>query len=151
MIDSVLGLPAMQQLIDFGVRHWELLLAFVVILGLFLSLELHIKLVAAPGVSVQQTVLLMNRENAILLDVRDTKNFSNGHIAASVNIPFSELRDKIKQLDDCRQRPIIINFGRGQAHHRVAKLLKNAGFDQLYHLKGGILSWEKATLPLIKK
>jgi rhodanese-related sulfurtransferase len=146
-----LGLADMQQFIDFSIRHWELLLAFFVILGLLLSFELHIKLTAAPGLSTQQAIFLINREDAVLLDVRDSASFSKGYIAASVNIPFAELASKIKQLDVYRQRPIIINFSRGQAHNRIARLLKEAGFVRVYHLKGGIVSWQNAALPLAKK
>jgi len=141
----------MQQFIDFSLRHWELCLAFLVILGLLLTFELHIKLTAAPGLSVQQAIFLMNREDAVLLDVRDTTSFSKGHIAASVNIPFSELANNLQPLNGYHQRPIIINFSRGQAHHSVARCLKNGGFNRLYHLKGGIVSWQNAALPLVKK
>ncbi|MES2999012.1 MAG: rhodanese-like domain-containing protein [Pseudomonadota bacterium] len=148
---TCLGLTDMQQLIDFSLRHWELWLAFFVILGLLLTFELHLKLTAAPALSAQQAIFLINREDAVLLDVRDTNSFAKGHIAASINIPFSELMNKIKQLDGYRQRPVIINFSQGQAHHRIARLLKNAGFSRLYHLKGGIVAWQNAALPLVKK
>jgi rhodanese-related sulfurtransferase len=141
----------MQQFLEFSLRHWELWLAFLVILGLLLSFELHIKLTGASPLSPQQAIFLMNREEAVLLDVRDTNSYEKEHIAASIHIPFSELANKIKQLDVYRERPIIINYSQGQAHHRIAKLLKNAGFTKLYHLKGGISSWKNAALPLAKK
>lgn len=141
----------MQQFIEFSLRHWELWLAFFVILGLLLTFELHIKLTSAPALSPQQAILLMNREEAILLDVRDISSFAKEHIASSLNIPFSELAAKIRQLDAYRERPIIINYSQGQAHYRIARLLKNSGFTKLYHLKGGIMAWKNATLPLAKK
>jgi rhodanese-related sulfurtransferase len=141
----------MQQFIEFSLRHWELWLAFLVILGLLLTFELHIKLTGASPLSAQQAILLMNREQAVLLDVRDANSFSKEHIAASINIPFSELAQKIKQLDSSRERPIIINYSQGQAHHRIARLLKKAGFSKIYHLKGGIMGWKNSALPLVKK
>jgi rhodanese-related sulfurtransferase len=141
----------MQQFIEFSLRHWELWLAFLVILGLLLSLELHIKVTGATPLSPQQAIFLMNREQAILLDVRDTNSFAKAHITTSINIPFSELATKVKQLDSYRERPIIINYNQGQAHYRITKLLKNAGFSRIYHLKGGIASWKSAALPLVKK
>ncbi|BBB14621.1 rhodanese domain protein [Candidatus Rickettsiella viridis] len=141
----------MQQFIEFSLRHWELWLAFLVILGFLLTFELHIKLTGASPLSVQQAIFLMNREEAILLDIRDANSFSKEHIAASINIPFSELAQKINQLDSYRERPIIINYSQGQAHHRAARLLKNAGFSKIYQLKGGIMSWKNAALPLAKK
>jgi rhodanese-related sulfurtransferase len=141
----------MQPFIDFSLHHWELWLAFFVVLGLLLIFELHIKLTAAPAVSVQQAIFLLNREDAVFVDIRDTASYMKEHIATSVNVPFSELTTKIKQLESYRERPIIINYAQGQAHHRVARFLKKAGFNKLYHLKGGILSWKNAGLPLVKK
>ena len=141
----------MQQFIEFSLRHWELWLAFLVVLGLLLTFELHIKITGAPPLSAQQAIFLMNREDAVLLDVRDATSYAKEHITASINIPFSELAQKLKQLESYRERPIIINYGQGQAHHRIAKILKNAGFTKLYHLKGGIMSWKSAALPLAKK
>lgn len=141
----------MQQFIEFSLQHWELWLAFFTILGLLLAFELHIRLTSAPALSPQQTIFLMNREEAVLLDIRDRNSFAKEHIASSVNIPFPELTTEINQLDRYRERPIIINYSQGQAHHRVARLLKNAGFTKLFHLKGGIIAWKNAALPLTKK
>ncbi len=141
----------MQQFIEFSLRHWELCLAFLLILGLLLTFELHIKITGAASVSAQQAIFLINRENAILLDVRDANSYTKEHILDSINIPLSELAQKIKQLESYRERPIIINYSQGQAHYRVAKLLKNAGFSKLYHLKGGMMGWKNAMLPLVRK
>ncbi|MDQ8039713.1 MAG: rhodanese-like domain-containing protein [Rickettsiella sp.] len=141
----------MQQFIEFSLRHWELWLTFFLILALLLTFELHIKLTSAPSLSPQQAIFLINREDAVLLDVRDTNSFAKEHIVGSINFPFSELAAKLKQLDLYRKRPIIINYSQGQAHHRIARLLKNAGFNNLYHLKGGIIAWKNASLPLVKQ
>jgi rhodanese-related sulfurtransferase len=141
----------MQQFIEFSLRHWELWLVFLLVLGLLLTFELHIKITGAPPLSAQQAILLINREGATFLDVRDATSYAKEHISASINIPFSELAQKIKQLESYRERPIIINYSQGQAHYRIAKILKNAGFSKLYHLKGGIMAWKNAALPLVKK
>ena len=141
----------MQQFIEFGLRHWDLWLAFLVVLGLLLTFELHIRITGASPLSAQQAIFLMNREDATLLDIRDATSFSKEHIAGSKNIPLSELASKINQLDSPRAKPIIINYSQGQSHHRVTGLLKKAGFTKIYHLKGGIMSWKNAALPLAKK
>lgn len=140
----------LQQFMEFSLRHWELWLAFFLILILLLTFELHARLTGTLPVSVQDAIFLINREDAIILDVRDVTNFKKGHIAASINIPFSELNSKLTKLDSYRERPIIINYSPGQSHHRIGRLLKNAGFMKCYHLKGGIASWQNAALPLVK-
>ena len=140
----------MQQFIEFSLRHWELWLVFFVILILLLTFELHAKLTGTLPLSVQEAIFKVNREDAIFLDVRDTLSFKKGHIAESINIPFSELKAKLSELDSYRERPIIINYSQGQSHHKIGRLLKNAGFTKCYHLKGGIMSWQNAALPIIK-
>lgn len=140
----------MQQFIEFSLRHWELWLVFFFILILLLTFELHAKLTGTLPLSVQDTIFLINREDAILLDVRDVSSFKKGHIAASINIPFSEFKNKLSELDPYRERPIIINYSHGQSHHKIGRFLKNAGFMKCYHLKGGITSWQNAALPLVK-
>lgn len=140
----------MQQFIEFSLRHWELWLAFLVILILLLTFELHAKLTGTLPLTVQEAIFKVNREDAVFLDVRDSPTFKKGHIAESINIPFSELKNRIGELDSYRERPIIINYSQGQSHHKIGRLLKNAGFAKCYHLKGGIISWQNAALPIIK-
>lgn len=140
----------MQQFIEFSLRHWELWLVFFVTLTLLLTFELHAKLTGTLPLSVQEAIFKVNREDAIFLDVRDTLSFKKGHIAESINIPFSELKTKLNELDSFRERPIIINYSQGQSHHKIGRLLKNAGFAKCYHLKGGMVSWQNAALPIFK-
>jgi rhodanese-related sulfurtransferase len=140
----------MQQFIEFSLQHWELWLVFFVILILLLTFELHAKLTGTLPLSVQEAIFKINREDAIFLDVRDTLSFKKGHIAESINIPFSELKVRLSELDSYRERPIIINYSQGQSHHKIGRLLKNAGFAKCFHLKGGITSWQNAALPIIK-
>lgn len=140
----------MQQFIEFSLQHWELWLVFFVILILLLTFELHAKLTGTLPLSVQEAIFKVNREDAIFLDVRDALSFTKGHIAESINIPFSELKARLNELDSYRERPIIINFSQGQSHHKIGRLLKNAGFAKCFHLKGGIMSWQNAALPIIK-
>ncbi len=140
----------MQQFIEFSLQHWELWLVFFVILILLLTFELHAKLTGTLPLSVQEAIFKVNREDAIFLDVRDAFSFKKGHIAESINIPFSELKTRLNELDSYRERPIIINYSQGQSHHKIGRLLKNAGFAKCFHLKGGIMSWQNAALPIIK-
>jgi len=140
----------MQQFIEFSLRHWELWLAFFIILILLLTFELHAKLTGTLPLTVQEAIFKINREDATFLDIRDVLSFKKGHIAESINIPVSELKTKLNELDSYRERPIIINYSHGQSHHKIGRLLKNAGFTKCYHLKGGIVSWQNAALPVIK-
>lgn len=141
----------LHQLLEFSARHLPLILAFIVILILLLTFELHSKLTGVSGVSPQQTTLLINHNGAIVVDIRDAASFAKGHILNSVNAPLAELESKLKQLQKYKDKPVILNYHMGQHHHKVAKILKKNGFTDLYHLKGGVAAWQQANLPLVKK
>jgi len=144
------GYLNMHEFIDFALHHWELVLALVVILILLLTFELHGKLTGTSGLSPHEATLLINREDAIVLDIRDSNNFAKGHITRAINIAHADLNAKLKQLDKYKEKPIIICFVTGQPHNKVGRVLKENGFTKIYHLKGGITAWQDAGLPLTK-
>lgn len=138
----------MQPFLEFSLRHWELWLAFFAILALLLATEFHIKLSSAVPLSPQQAVFLFNQQKAIFLDVRDQSSFTKEHIASSRHVAWSELKTNSGALPVNSSEPIIIVSDVAQPHYQVARLLKKAGFKKLYYLKGGLLSWKNASLPL---
>lgn len=140
----------MQQFIEFSIRHWELWLAFLVVLCLLLGFEMRSRFTGFPQLSAQATTLLINRENALVLDIRDSSSFNKGHIIGSINIPLAELEDKVKSLEKHKKRTVVIIYSVGQSTTKVANLLQNKGFADINTLKGGITTWQNAGLPLIK-
>lgn len=140
----------MQQLIQFATKHWELFLAFFVILFMLISIELRTKLTGAPQVSPQHTTLLINRENAIVIDLREKNDFDKGHIISSQNIPVANLSSKLSSLEKYKSTPIVLAFSSGQYPVNVISTLKNSGFEKVYCLRGGIPAWINADLPLEK-
>lgn len=140
----------MHQFIEFILHHWELWLAFVVILVLLLTFELHSKLTGLDNLSPQEAVTLINHNDAVVIDIRDSSNFTKSHIINAINVPLSQLDSSLKKIEQHKDKPVILSYGAGQAHHKAARLLKQAGFSDLYNLKGGIASWQNAGLPLVK-
>lgn len=140
----------MHQFIDFSLRHWELWLAFFVLLGLFFGLEFHGKATGIPAISPQQATLLINREDAVVLDLRNTDIFAKGTIIGAINIPLTEFEAKQAQLDKHQTKPIILVTSQGQSPSKIVALLKLRGFNKINHLNGGISAWQSAGLPLKK-
>ena len=140
----------MHQFIEFVLHHWELWLAFAVIVVLLLTFELHSKLTGLNNLSPQEAITLVNHNEAVIIDIRDNSNFTKGHIINAVNIPLPQLDSGLKKIEKYKDKPVILSYGVGQAHHKAARLLKQAGFSDLYNLKGGIASWQNAGLPLVK-
>lgn len=94
---------------------------------------------------------LINRENALILDVREDNEYREGHIVNSVHIPVGYLGDRMKELEKFKDRPIIVGCRSGQRSSQACTILKKQGFDTVYNLNGGILAWKNDNLPLTKK
>lgn len=140
----------MQQFIEFGLHHWELLLAFFVVLLLLIGLEVRNRFTGFPQLSAHEVTRLINREDAQVLDIRDDTSFTKGHIIGSINIPTTDIENKLNKLKKDKAKPLIIVFSVGQTPAKTATLLQNQGFEDLSILKGGIASWQSAGLPLVK-
>lgn len=140
----------MQQFIEFVTRHWDLWLALVILLALLVRLEIRTQAGALRLIQPQKAVQLMNTSQAVVLDVRDEAEFQKGHITKAIHIPEKELADQVKKLQKHKKKPIIVSSSQGQVSPQVGKLLQQAGFEQLYLLKGGITAWSNASIPLVK-
>lgn len=140
----------MQQFINFIIHHWELWTAFFVILLAFIAFEARNKLTGIPQISPQQTTMLINREDALLVDLRDSISFTKGHVINAINVPLSDFTTKLGLLDKYKQKTIIVAGTPGQPFHKIYSQLQTNGFSKIYSLKGGIPAWQNAGLPLTK-
>ena len=93
---------------------------------------------------------LVNRENALVVDLSSSSEFEKGHIAGSRNIAPSQFDPENKQLVAAKALPVVAVCRSGQASAAAAARLKKAGFEQVYWLDGGIAAWQQADLPLVK-
>ncbi len=104
----------------------------------------------AKDVSPAEAVLLINRENAIVLDVREESEFAAGHIPDAKNIPLSKLAERINELRKFQQKPVVVNCQTDMRSAKAFGQLKEAGFTNLYNLRGGLNAWNEAKLPVAK-
>ena len=88
----------------------------------------------------------VNREKAVIIDLRDAKDFREGHISGSRNIPLSSLKKHIDELREIKQ-PIVMVCKMGQT---AGSAVQQVGGENLYRLEGGILGWQGQNLPLVK-
>lgn len=93
---------------------------------------------------------LVNRENALVVDLRPSAEFEKGHIPGSKNVQMSQFDPENKQLAAAKALPIVLVCKTGQSASDAAKRLKKAGFEQVHVLDGGIGGWQQADLPLVK-
>lgn len=137
----------MEHLGQFISNHWQLWLAFIVILLLVFINELITQKKKAKELSPQTAVDMINNGNAVVIDLRDKEAFKNGHIIDSVNCNASDFEQQ--KMDKYKNKSIILVCARGLQSPAVAAKIRTQGFQPLV-LSGGIAAWQNADLPLIK-
>ncbi len=137
----------MQQLIDFAANNLLLVIALLVVLIL-----LAISFIQSGKLSVdpQQATRLINREDAVVLDIRPMADYNKGHIVNAINIPLNGFKNQIQTLQKHKQKPIIVNCRSGNQSQIACRDLRKAGFDKVFNLRGGMISWEASHLPISK-
>jgi len=136
------------QLLEFVGNHWYLFVALVVILGLLVY-----NLVAGDRGSVGplEATELINHKDAVVIDVRPAADYAKGHIINAINIPMNGLQNQIGALSKHKGKPVIVSCRSGSQSSVACTQLRKQGFADVHNLKGGILAWETASLPLTKK
>ena len=93
---------------------------------------------------------LINRQDALLVDVSATADFEKGHIAGAKNVQMSQFDADNKILAKVREMPVALVCRTGTSSADAARKLAKAGFKQVHWLDGGIAAWVQAQLPLVK-
>ncbi len=137
----------MEHLSQFITNHWQLWLIFIVVLFLTFLNELLTQKKKAKELSPQAAVDLINNENAVVIDLRDTETFKKGHIIDSIQAKEEDFSQK--KMDKYKNKPIIIVCARGIQATAFAAKIRTQGY-QLLVLSGGIAAWQNADLPLVK-
>ena len=110
--------------------------------------EIKMKSQGVTNISVPQAVQLMNR-GAVVVDVRKQEEFAAGHLVSSKNIPLETLEaDQTKEK--FRKKNVLVVCDSGMSSGRAANLLRAAGFDNVFSVRGGIRAWREDNLPLVK-
>jgi rhodanese-related sulfurtransferase len=141
----------MEQIIEFVGNHLLLSAAFVVVLVMLIKAEFVHQTLKSCQLDPTAAIRMMNGNDAVILDVREAADFSNGHLKNAKNIPISTLHDKLDDLSGYRSKPILAYCRSGNVSGKACRLLKKSGFTDVYNISGGIAGWQEANLPLTKK
>ncbi len=137
----------MARFFEFLVDHW-------VLSGLWLALATmllaYLNSKMATSLSPHQAVALVNKENGLVLDVRERKEFDKGHIVDAVNIPLAKLAERAVELEKHKDHPVIVVCQFGQHAGEAVKLLQSKGFARANRMAGGLSEWQAQNLPLVK-
>ena len=137
----------MDRLLEFAMNHYVLVSAFFVLWAVFFSLESRR---GGQSVSPQQATNMVNREDARIVDLRDADEFRQGYIAGSLNIPMSQLAERIAELDKHKDKPVILVCKMGTSASLAGRQLRARGFTRVARMQGGIQGWRADNLPVVK-
>lgn len=138
------------EFIEFAQRQWFLFALAFLLLGALIVTELMRRLSGITGVDPNQLTQLINQDDALVIDVRDTAAFRAGHIPSARHLPSGELRQRLKEIAKYKSRPTVVYDANGAHTGNHAKVLKKDGFERVHTLRGGIASWREANLPVSK-
>ena len=135
---------------EFAQHNYMLIGLAAVSGGMLVWTSISGRISGIPHVSPAEATRLLN-EDALILDVREDKEWAAGHIPRSRHIPLSQLGERVGELEKYKDHPIVINCQSGSRSAHGCRMLKKHGFQKLYNLAGGLSAWQQASLPVSKK
>ncbi|WP_392565020.1 rhodanese-like domain-containing protein [Orbus wheelerorum] len=140
------------EIIPFIKNHPLLSLGWIALFIVIIYLTIKSKLSKVKTISNAQTINMMNKQNAVIVDLRSADNFKKGHITEAVNIlPIDIKNGSIKSLEKHKEFPVILVDDNGMLVNASGDILVKQGFEQVFALKDGIAGWNGENLPLVKK
>src|SRR3990167_11297833 len=128
----------MEHFIQFLLNHWLLSGAFLLVFAAVKFEEWRGQQASGLKVSTQKAVYLLNKEQAVVLDIRPKVTFEQGHIRDSIQITVSDLPAQLQRLERHKQHPVIIACATGTEARKAGDILRRAGFATIHLLDGGI-------------
>ena len=126
-------------------EQWVLVCALLVLIYVFAFSE---QKKAGKQLSVHELTRLLNNDEALLIDLRDSKEYATGCITGAINIPHAKLDGRIGELEKHRAQKIVLVDKIGQQAAPAGRKLRLAGYD-VHRLRGGMGEWLHQSLPVI--
>ncbi len=136
----------MADFILFASEQW---LMFGVLIALAVMLIMHEGRKGGAAVTPAQMTTMVNNEDGVVLDIRDAADFKVGHIVGAVNVPNAKLQGQLTMLEKHKTDPIIVVCKFGQTAGSASKVLKEAGFEKVFKLGGGMSEWQASQMPVV--
>jgi len=103
-----------------------------------------------PLVNTLEATQLINRQDALVLDVREQAEYAQSHILNARGLPLSQLEARIGDLEKFKDKPLIVYCATDNRSRIAAATLKKRGFSNAVVLSGGFAAWQQAGLPVQK-
>jgi rhodanese-related sulfurtransferase len=137
---------------EFARNHTILSMAWLGLFGVVVYMTFSSLFSKVKSINNHQATMLINKEDAVVIDTRSADEFAKGHISGSRHIPQTQIQEgKLSAIENFKSSPIIVLCETGVRSGSSANLLIKAGFSQVYNLSGGLSEWRAANLPVVKK
>lgn len=140
----------MEQLLVFIGNHPILVGAFAVVLAALVATESARLTRAWKELETQQAILLINRQDPIIIDVSNSTDYANGHILNAEHMPPSRIEAGNARLLKLRERPVLLYCKNGQIAPQMATRLCKLGFSDVSVLRGGLAQWVADQQPITR-
>lgn len=141
----------MQEFTDFAIRNYHLFIALAVVLGMILWVEVRRATKGYKEITPAEAVTLINREDALVLDVREANELGQGSIINAKHVALSVLKQKAEDLAKNKDQPVLVFCKTGLRSSQACKVLTGHSYTKVFGLKGGITAWINDQLPVVKK
>ena len=132
----------------FLIDYWYFSIPLFLFIFLFAYSEMN---KGGKKIEPNELTTLINRENAILVDLRTKEDFDAGHIMSALNYPHQDFENQMHELDRYKERPIILVCDMGRNSANIGEKLKKADFKNTFRLNGGMMTWTQENLPVVQK
>jgi len=139
----------MNRFFEYTTNHPFLVAAAAILAVLAIVIEMRSRARGGSSVGTVDAVRLANT-GALLLDVRDSKDYEAGHIIDARHIPAADITSRAESLKKFKEKPVIVYCDGGLASAGAARALRASGFNKVVTLSGGLQSWRQENLPLVK-
>ena len=92
---------------------------------------------------------LENKEDFVLLDVREANEFAFAQIQNSLHIPLRQIPERIQELNP--EQEIVVLCHHGMRSQQACLFLEQYGFSRLFNLVGGIDAWSLSCDPTVSR
>ncbi len=100
--------------------------------------------------SATEAVELIANIDPVILDVRTDREFNDGHIKNSLQIPVQVLQGRVDELAEYKDRPIFVYCKSGNRSTVASRMLIDKGFVQVFNLRHGVNDWKRSGYELVK-
>ena len=111
--------------------------------------DVNAEVLELPGdVDAQTVAAVKERDDVLVLDVREQWEYDAGHIPNITHIPMGEIQNRLNEIPT--DKTVIITCQSGGRSSQITNLLRENGYNNVHNMTGGIVSWQNSGLPVEK-